>query len=852
MKTPRYSLIALAAILACRGARGQEEGRALTGVVEDEKAGVLLAAKLTLTNKASGAELKAKLDDEGQFRFKQVAPGDYTLKAKAEGFETVELSVKIRNTEPKPLRIRMRVKSKDEEVTVTSEREPLGLDAGENASALKIDENLLMALPVDGVDVLGALTNFLSPAAQGAMGPSIVVDGMEADAFDVPEWSIKRIRINKNPYSAQFRRPGNARIEVTTRDARDNFHGGITISEHESLFDARNALANRKPGMSKRVFQWRLTGPIRGTRLYYFFNVERVNDKESALVNALTLNGAVNQNIATPTYRSNFLGRIDAHLSQMHLMTVRYVIVDTTQRDRGVGGFRLPEGGYSSGERQSNFEFADHRIATAGFNNDFRIQAAHGENQEGGPAATPAIVVKAAFTSGPSQNFDGESDTTFRVQNVTNYYYEGKHRVQFGGQFRPRWVDTRQQSDFAGVFEFSSLAHFAAGQPYVFRLDQGNPRVSFTQHESFEFIQDQVLLSPNFQLLAGLRHEWHGGVAKQNHLAPRLGLAWSPGAGKKTVLRAGSGLFYETIPKSLLRRSLLFDGVRMRQIVIPNPTYPDPFAGGAALLPQSIVRTDPSLTLPYLFQASAGIEHAISQNVQMSAEYRTLRAVHVFGSRDINAPLPGTLVRPDPAFLNITNVESADTMRSNALELDVRWNAKRFSGMAQYTLSRTYDDADGLFASPANSYNLRPEWGRADYDRRHQFNLIGSTNLPGKVRIGAITTIGSGLPFNITTGEDNNGDTAATDRPPGVTRNTGLGGGLVQVNLRFSKVFEARRLLKKHKKDFNNLELSVDSFNILNHTNYDHFVGVLNSPFYGRANAALAARTVQVSLRYSW
>jgi hypothetical protein len=197
-------------------------------------------------------------------------------------------------------------------------------------------------------------------------------------------------------------------------------------------------------------------------------------------------------------------------------------------------------------------------------------------------------------------------------------------------------------------------------------------------------------------------------------------------------------------------------------------------------------------------------------------------------------------------------VESAATMRSNALELDVRWSGKRYSGMAQYTLSRTYDDADGLFASPANSYNLRPECGRADYDRRHQFNLIGSANLPGKVRVGAITTIGSGLPFNITTGEDNNGDTVANDRPPGVTRNTGLGGGLVQVNLRFSKMFEARRLLKKHKKDFNNLELNVDSFNILNHTNYDRFVGVLNSSFYGRANAALAARAVQVSLRYSW
>src|SRR5205823_165975 len=143
------------------------------------------------------------------------------------------------------------------------------------------------------------------------------------------------------------------------------------------------------------------------------------------------------------------------------------------------------------------------------------------------------------------------------------------------------------------------------------------------------------------------------------------------------------------------------------------------------------------------------------------------------------------------------------------------------------------------------------EWGRADYDRRHQLSLMGSTTLPGKIRIGTVTTIGSGLPFNITTGEDNNGDTVAADRPAGVTRNTGNGGGLVQVNLRFTKLFEARRLYKKHKKDFTNLELSVDMFNMLNHTNFDRFVGVLNSPFFGRANAAMAGRTVQTSVRYS-
>jgi hypothetical protein len=191
-------------------------------------------------------------------------------------------------------------------------------------------------------------------------------------------------------------------------------------------------------------------------------------------------------------------------------------------------------------------------------------------------------------------------------------------------------------------------------------------------------------------------------------------------------------------------------------------------------------------------------------------------------------------------------------MRSNAFEVDVRWSVKRFAGTAQYTLSSTHDDAFGLFATPANSYDLRPEWGPADYDRRHQFHLMGSVTAPGKLRFGTIVTIGSGLPFNITTGEDNNGDTVAADRPAGVTRNTGRGSGVVQVNLRATKLFETRRLLKKHKKDFSNLELNVDLFNALNHANYDRFVGVLNSPFFGRANAALPGRTVQTSLRYSW
>jgi hypothetical protein len=106
----------------------------------------------------------------------------------------------------------------------------------------------------------------------------------------------------------------------------------------------------------------------------------------------------------------------------------------------------------------------------------------------------------------------------------------------------------------------------------------------------------------------------------------------------------------------------------------------------------------------------------------------------------------------------------------------------------------------------------------------------------------------SGLPFNITTGFDNNGDTVANDRPDGVARNSGRGPGVVQLDVRLAKSFSFRRKDEPRKHDA--LEVTADVFNALNRTNLTHVVGVLSSPFFGRGNSAASARTVQFSARY--
>jgi hypothetical protein len=168
----------------------------------------------------------------------------------------------------------------------------------------------------------------------------------------------------------------------------------------------------------------------------------------------------------------------------------------------------------------------------------------------------------------------------------------------------------------------------------------------------------------------------------------------------------------------------------------------------------------------------------------------------------------------------------------------------------QYVLSKTTNDTSGAYSLPANNYDLRPEIGPADFDQRHRVNVMATLVLPRAFQTGWLLSAGSGLPYNITTGSDDNSDTVANDRPPGVTRNTGHGPSTIQLDFRFSRSFNVRRQEGGPKRD--SVEFMIDVFNAINRTNVTGIVGTLSSPFFGRANAAAAARMVQFSVRYGF
>jgi hypothetical protein len=382
----------------------------------------------------------------------------------------------------------------------------------------------------------------------------------------------------------------------------------------------------------------------------------------------------------------------------------------------------------------------------------------------------------------------------------------------------------------------------------------------YWQKEVSLFVQDEMRVRPGLSIALGLRYDWQNYISNPKNFAPRLSFAFAPGKSRKVVFRGGAGIFYETTGQAAIADMLRFNGQTLQQIVLSKPSYPNPFtAGGVAqTLPSSIVRFGPDLRLPYNLQYSFGLETQLQKSTTFTATYVGMRGFDLFRSRDLNAPLPPLYVqRPDPETGTLREIESAGNLTSNALKLTVRTKISRFfNGMAQYTLSRSYDDTAGIAAFPANQYDLAGEWSRSNSDSLHFFYFYGTLNAPKGVSLGASLSVHSGQPYTMTTGTDDYGTTFANARPAGMPRNSLEGPGSTTLNLRLAKEFSlVTAKTGKRKKDEKkglSATVAVDAFNVLNHVNLGRPVGNLSSPFFGHSISAGSPRRLQMLVRFQF
>lgn len=820
-------------------------GGVVRGAVKDNSGAIIPNATVTLTDQ-NGATQTTQTRNDGSYVFRGVKPGDYTVSAEMKGLtQDGVVAIEASTGRATEANVVLKPQSLKEELTVQeNSTTQISVDPSQNADALVLRKEDLDALPDDPDDLQQDLQALAGPSA-GPGGGQIFIDGFSTGRFP-PKESIREIRINQNPFSSEYDKLGFGRIEIFTKPGSDKLHGTAFYDISDGVWNARNPfLTGSTPNFQAQSFGGNVSGPISKTASF-FIDAERRQIDDNGILNAYVLDpnnpGNIVNNrgfVPTPQDRTTVSPRVDWQLGANNTLSMRYAYLDNYRKLWNVTGFDLPENGYSYDQYEHTAQISDTQVVSTKIVNETRFQYRREFLDNLAVTTAPQIAVQGSFTGGGSTKGDTSQTTDrYEFQNYTTMT-EGKHTVKYGVRVRADNLDYYTPTNFNGTFTFACLIAtqcsqaYQLGVPTQFTLNRGNPAILIDQIDVGAFVQDDWRAAPNLTVSAGLRWEGQTNIHDWRDLVPRFGFAWSPklsgSTGRpKTVIRGGFGMFYIRFDDEDVAYAQQNNGINQQYYLVKNPNfYPNiPPVSDLSLLPNEQVRyvLDHNLRAPYLIQGALGVERQLFSRTTLAVNFTDTRGVHQFDTRDINAPLPGTItpgvpesgVRPYGDIGDLYLYESAGMLKQQ--QVLVRVNSqigKRASLFGAYVWSHARSNTDGLTSLPVNQYNLNGEWGRSSLSIENRTFIGGSISGPMRLRFSPFLIARSGIPFDITTGEDNNLDGIINDRPglasgpgtgiiptpygflnpnptpgePILQRNAGIGPTQVSLNLRMSRTW---------------------------------------------------------------
>ena len=390
--------------------------------------------------------------------------------------------------------------------------------------------------------------------------------------------------------------------------------------------NSRNPFASSRTAYQVRQYGGNLGGPIVAKKASFFIDFQRRETDDNELVKGTMLDENLNPlgfgfGVVTPRRNLTFSPRIDYQLNSNNTLVARYSFNRTRNQNSGVSGFSLPERAYDTASTQHNFQITETAVLNASMINETRFQFTRNRNQLFGNNTIPTLNVSGAFISGGSQV--GEVLTTNTSWELGNFlaWQRGNHALKFGGRLRGVSISDSNPNNFGGTYTFTggfvptldannqpifsqpifvdsleryrrSLLFSGAGfnlTPEEIRARGGG--ASQFSISSWRSARDREAnrrraLCPgrlaraaesNFQLWLALRKpKQHQQPA---NFAPRLAVAWSPGAANATrppnmVIRAGGGVFYNRFSENNTLQANRFNGLNQQQFSISErPIY---------------------------------------------------------------------------------------------------------------------------------------------------------------------------------------------------------------------------------------------------------------------------------------
>jgi hypothetical protein len=812
----------------------QQNRGTLRGVITDELGAVIVGANVILTD-ASGVQKKTTTNADGVYNYAGLAPGKYSLQANATGFAPSENNAVDVTAGRQSVDLTLKVTIEEK---VTIQETPVSTEATNNANQTVIAGKDLDALPDDPDELAAALQALAGPAV-GPNGGQIFIDGFTGGNLPSKD-AIREIRINQNPFAAENDQPS-GRIDILTRPGTDKFRGGTSLNFTDESLNSRNPFAitsSKRTPFQIRQYDMNLSGPVVKQKASFFVNFGRIETNDNELIRATVLDEnldtlEVGNAFLTPKRNTFFSPRFDYAINRDHTLVARYNFNRFTFDNQGVGGFTLPERGFNTVSTNHTIQLTETAILNPTTINETRFQFSMGRNENTGNNSVPALNVSASFNSGGSQV--GHSFNERKAWELNNFTAKqmGTHAIKFGGRIRHIKLEDNNEGNFGGTWTFTggfgltSIERYqltlrlqeqgltpeqiraAGGGAASFSMNSGNPFAGVSQTDLGVFVQDDWRVRPNITFSYGLRYEIQTNTHSKYDFAPRLAVAWSPGAANsarppKMVIRVGTGFFYNRFSEGSTLTVNRNNGVNLRQTFVtedarrllppsiaeqqlPNvagiyailnqwspTTVPD--VSGIPPTQQIVWDVDPHIQNPTVWAIGTQVERQLPRNITMFAGFYNIRIVHVIRARDVNAPFPASItpltpngVRPDPARGEVYRFEASGQF--NQRQFFVGFNtrfSRMFQLMGNYSLSRTTNDTDGQGGAlfPMNSYDTSGEFGRGSFDIRQRFTIFGTVNLPWwKLVVNPFVVANTGPPFNIITGQDLNLDRQVNERP---------------------------------------------------------------------------------------
>jgi Carboxypeptidase regulatory-like domain/TonB dependent receptor len=882
-------------VLACKAANPASPPAApsIQGVVADPTGAIVPGAEVDLVDTSGAITCTGHSGQDGSFQLSAPRTGSFTLVVSEPGFETVHNAVVIpaapgspatgsaSHIFAAPVRVILPVAALATNVHVNADtsEDLTAPDDNKDSSVMTADD--LKALPVFDNDYATAMSAFLDDSATATGGTGLIVDGVEANRATISPSAVQEVRINQDPYSAQYYWPGRGQMEIISKSAADHYHGQFNFYFRDSALNAQNALAPSKPFEQRRIYEGHFTGPLPGLAKSSFLGTfNRAEEDLDAVVDATVLPtpanpaGFLEANVPAPTRDTEFSLRLAHRFGDKHSAYAQYSYQDWTGENQAVGGQSLASAGFNNEYHEDDATVHVDSALSAVLLNQFSAVGEHDFSRNVDASEAPRISVTGDFTAGSAQNDSLQTEYNFRLFDMVTWTH-GHHMVKAGigiPHLNRRAFD--DNTDALGTYTFgptlasdgvtvlqSALENYQNSLPSGYAQNSGVTHFIYHQQEMGAFVQDQWKINDRVSITPGLRYDWQNFLARDRlGFSPRVSFAWVLDPDAKVVLRGGGGVYYDRFGSAPLLDLTRYENARRRAVKISLDPAALPSSGCVPIAmcvdltsePVSLAELEPGAKLPYQIQYGLSLERQLGERATGVVSVYSARGIDAFRSVDINAPTPesGYTLRPDPSYGMIRQMQPAGFWEGSGLDISYRGQMnKYFTGFGRYTWSHYESNTGGISWFPQNQYAPNDEWASASFDRRQRLGMYAIFNSKSLFNLATGIFANTGRPWTILTGTDLYGDDLFNTRPEGVAPYTENAPSYVDLDLRWGHDFA---ITPDKSDEAPRLGFSAGAFNILNHENPSSIDNVETSPEFGQVTAVNPPRRLQLAMRFEF